>query len=127
MDRSSATALKYLNLFESARLGNKLTAEDQLFSRVIEKMLADWVTKNHNGWFSNFWSQIYEQTEAAEKVGAASKAAPHHEGFLKLLFKRENLKAPKNAKSTSHKAGKRSHKKSSVSEAQKSRTKFLNT
>lgn len=36
IERSSATALKYLNLFESSRLGNKLTAEDQLFSRVIE-------------------------------------------------------------------------------------------
>jgi len=37
----------FLGLFESTRLGNKLTAEDHMFSRVVESMLAHWATSKH--------------------------------------------------------------------------------
>ena len=49
IDESTAYAFKYLHLFESGRLGNNLTSEDQLFSRVVEKMISDWMINNHAG------------------------------------------------------------------------------
>ncbi len=36
-------AFKYLNLFESLRLGNKMTKEDNKFAKVIELMMVDWI------------------------------------------------------------------------------------
>ena len=55
---STAYAMKYLHLFESSRLGNNLTSEDQLFSRVVEKMISDWMLDNHHDWVT--WNGIKE-------------------------------------------------------------------
>lgn len=60
--------IKFLTLFESSRLGNKLTAQDHLFCRGIEKMFADWVSgKKVTGvshlfvkHTSNFWTKWKE-------------------------------------------------------------------
>lgn len=56
--------LRYLHLFESVRLSTKLSSEDQLFTRVVEKMLADWITQEN---LSSF--ELASGTESTVPLG----------------------------------------------------------
>lgn len=73
IDESTAYAFKYLHLFESGRLGNNLTSEDQLFSRVVEKMISDWMINNHAGLFDKITGGIKKGSNAIKNGASAIK------------------------------------------------------
>jgi hypothetical protein len=77
-------SVKYFHLFQSARLGNKMSSEDQLFSRAVEGLMANWIQSNHAlfGWFGK--KKAAEAPKATkEGDNADGKTCDELSGFTK--------------------------------------------